>query len=133
MSSRVVTLLDGATWTASAQGSPIPVPTISMAEVVVSLGTTSGTFTACDVWLEGSADGTIWYEIPADLVMQKAGDAAQNSVSANQRNIMSGTAPASGDIHVARFQHLPAPQVRLAGRISGSTPSTVITAKLVGK
>lgn len=134
MSARTVTLLDAATWTATAQGSPIPVPTVSMADVVVKIGTVSGTFTAFALFLEGSADGgTTWYEIPNDVNLAKAGAAAQNTAGTVERDIVNDTTPTSGDIHVGHYKHLPAPLVRISGFITGSTPSAVITAILVGK
>ncbi len=105
-----------------------------MATLSVDITAISGTATpTMSVWLQGTDDdGTTWFDIPYDLQLVTTAPAtADVTAITNKRNAVNG-ATAVGK-YVAIYKHLSYAAVRLAGAITGTTPSFTFSAVLSGK
>jgi len=116
----IVTLAASGARIAAGQGSAVDIGNWREITVLVNVTAGSGTVNPFRVWLEGSPDGTKWYELTC-FQWVKTGAAAPGA-SAAQRDIVSEVAVVTSGKWSANCQtHLSL--VRAAWNISGSTPS----------
>lgn len=124
-----VELQASAAQTASGNSASKSIPTGSIAVVNLNITATSGT-PSLDAWLQGSDDGTTWYDLPYDQQLSSASAATDLTANTDKRNI-NGTSSATGTgKHVATYKHLACRYVRLSWVISGSTPSLTFESAL---
>jgi hypothetical protein len=89
--------------------------------VLVNVTAGSGTVNPFRVWLEGTVDGTTWFELACQNVL-KNGAAAPGTAAATQRDIVAEVAVVTAAKYVATCETYVS-QVRIAWNIAGSTPS----------
>lgn len=98
--------------TAFAQaGGPYDVSRISSLTVV--LEATAGTAAAMSAWLEGSIDGTNWFDLAADYTLKDTDVAGAGALTAQARNIVPADAAATFK-YTAAYSNLAVKFVRLS-------------------
>lgn len=89
--------------------------------VLVNVTAGSGTVNPFRVWLEGTVDGTTWFELACQNVL-KTGAAAPGTAAVTQRDIVAEVAVVTAAKYVATCETY-VEKVRIAWNIAGSTPS----------
>lgn len=133
MSATRIELQGSAAQTGSSQGASKPIPTITMAAVLLDITAGSGTITDFTAWLQGSDDEEDWFDIVADQVMNSTAVAAGGTVTTNDRDIVDGKSTTTAEKFMAVYKHLPFKYVRFAWALAGTTPSLTFDAVLIGK
>lgn len=119
-----ITWQSSAAQTASSAGGVQTLTTATMAIVYLSVTSVSGTAPTLGVWMEGSFDQVLWFEIPCDLSLVNTGTGAQVTGVANKRNINGDTLLAAAAECTGIYKHLPAQYARIAWAIGGSSTPT---------
>ncbi len=116
---------------AAGQGAAVEVGSWRNLTATVRVTAGSGTVNPFRVWLEGSPDGTNWYELPCTTVL-KAGAAAPGAAATDERDIVNETAVVTSASYVGKCE-LYVSQVRAAWNIAGTTPSETFEVLASGK
>jgi hypothetical protein len=109
----------------------VEILTGTMMDVMVILGTGSGTITDLDLWIEGSneAEGaTNFHRLHADTI-----DANGTDVVTPRSNIVNSKATTTAEKYGATYKHLPVRRVRAAWILAGTTPSIPLTVQFTVK
>lgn len=117
--------------TAAGSGSTFDIGNWRQLFVTVQVTAGSGTVTTFRVFLEASADGTVFFEMPCKLVL-KTGVAAPGASSANQRDVVNETAVQTSAKYVGLCETW-ASVVRAAWNVAGTTPSETFEVLAIGK
>jgi hypothetical protein len=117
--------------TTAGNGSAVEIGSFRRATIYVNVTAGSGTVNPFRVWIEGSPDGTNWYELPCDLIL-KAGTAAPGAGAVNQRDIVNEAALVTSQKYVANCEIFTS-TIRAAWNIAGATPSETFDITMAGK
>jgi len=117
--------------TAAGQGSAVEIGAWRELGVAVRVTAGSGTVTVFRVYLEGTFDGTNWFELPCLLVL-KGGAAAPGALTLNQRDVVN-EALAITSAKYAGVCRTPVSTVRAAWDVAGTTPSETFEVLVSGK
>jgi len=135
MSAQDFKLLDG-TFTGDFESAPgVPINTATMGQVTVKISTATGTITDLTIWLQGrdlSGDGE-WVDLLADQVLKTVNAAVGGTPGANLRDIVDGKSTTTAESFVAIYKHLPCEEIRIRGKLSGTTPAVPLKVTFSGK
>lgn len=129
-------ILESAEIRADGVSSWIATPTLSMAALLASVESGSGTISGFDLWLQykASKDDAVAYDVVLDQALKSADAAASDTVRTNVRDLIDAKTTTTAETFFGLIGSLPAGFVRLKWKFSGSsTPKLVTTVTLVGK
>lgn len=112
-------------------GADIQIGSWRTLQVAVSVTDGAGTVSAFRVWLEGTQDGTTWYELVCSRIL-KSGAAAPGTSTAIQRDIVNETAVVTSAKYTALCETYFS-TVRAAWHIAGTDQSETFSVIAVGK
>lgn len=115
------TLASSAARTAPGNGTATVTGNWRQFAIYVNVTAGSGTVGTFRVWLEATADGTNWVEVPCEMAV-KTGAAAPGTAAAAARDIVNETAVQTAAKYTALCRTI-TNQVRIAWNIAGTTPS----------
>ncbi len=97
---------------------------------VVRVAAGSGTVNPFRVWIEGTVDGTNFFEIPCKRIL-KDGIAAPGAAGTDERDIVSEVAVLTSGVFFALLE-LNVSKIRAAWNIAGTTPSETFEVRVRG-
>lgn len=116
--------------TSAGQGSSAELGNRKYVSVTVRVTAGVATVTVFRVWIEGTVDGTNWFELPCGLVL-KTGAAAPGT-AASQRDIVNETSVQTSAAYIGQCE-LSVTTIRAAWNITGTTPSETFEVLAIAK
>jgi len=112
-------------------GAAVTLPACSRLYTVLNITAASGTTPTLDVWIQGSADGLTWADLPYDTALINSTAAGDVTASTGRRNINGTTSAVAVGTFIAGYLTTVFPAYRVEWVIGGTTPSFTFDVKAI--